>query len=318
MIPGARRPVFVVSAAETTGIFVHDLSMKLHTKLLAAIVLLVASYAFLYWDVVASLVNDWAVDDNYSHGFLIVPVALYFIWERRGRLGAAVPRPSVAGLVLVIGCMALLVAGVLGAELFLTRVSLLGTVVGAVLFIYGKEHLKILIFPIAFLILMIPIPSIIFNHIAFPLQLLASRFGELALQVAQIPVLREGNVLILAHASLEVVEACSGIRSLISLLTLGIVYGYFTDQRPWVRTTIAAATIPVAIVANGLRIAGTGIAAHRFGQEVAEGFFHTFSGWLVFLAAFCMLFLVQRLVVWLVPQRGTRRSAVASGAAEAS
>jgi exosortase len=152
---------------------------------------------------------------------------------------------------------------------------------------------------------MIPIPAIIFNQIAFPLQLLASQAGEFGLNLAGVPVLREGNVMILAHTRLEVAEACSGIRSLISLLTLGIVFGYFTDSRVGVRLAIAGATIPIAIVTNALRVAGTGIAAHYWGPEAAQGFFHTFSGWLVFLVAFVLMFLATRLLLRVVPPAPT-------------
>jgi exosortase len=151
-------------------------------------------------------------------------------------------------------------------------------------------------FPLLFLLLMIPIPAIIFNQISYPLQLVASRFGELALDVAGIPVLREGNLIHLANTNLEVAEACSGIRSLISLLTLGIVYGYFIDARGWARLVLALATVPIAIVSNGLRVAGTGVAAHIYGPAAAQGFFHMFSGWLIFLLAFLMLFIVQGLI----------------------
>jgi exosortase len=204
--------------------------------------------------------------------------------------------------VLIVGASLLvLAAGVLGAELLLTRVAMLGTIMGTVVFLAGWQYLWALAFPIAFLLLMIPIPSIIFNQIAFPLQLLASRVGEQALSAWGIPVLREGNVIVLANTTLEVAEACSGIRSLVSLLTLGIVYGYFTDPRAGIRVAIALSTIPVAIAANGLRVAGTGIAAHYYGAAAATGFFHTFSGWLVFVASFAMLFVVMRIILWLAP-----------------
>jgi exosortase len=148
---------------------------------------------------------------------------------------------------------------------------------------------------------MIPIPAIIFNQIAFPLQLLASQAAEVSLRGLDIPVLREGNVMILATTTLEVVEACSGIRSLISLLTLGIVYGYFTDRRALVRIALAVATVPVAIFTNGLRVAGTGVAAHYYGPEAAQGFFHTFSGWLVFVAAFALLLLTNWVIQRVFP-----------------
>jgi exosortase len=119
--------------------------------------------------------------------------------------------------------------------------------------------------------------------------------------IANVPVLREGNVLILANTTLEVAEACSGIRSLVSLLTLAIVLGYFSDPRGWVRTLVALSSVPVAIVTNGFRVAGTGIAAHQFGAAAAEGFFHEFSGWLVFVSAFMLMLAVQRAIVRLAP-----------------
>jgi exosortase len=150
---------------------------------------------------------------------------------------------------------------------------------------------------------MIPLPAIIFNQIAFPLQLLASQVGEKVLRLWQIPVLREGNVMFLANTSLEVAEACSGIRSLISLLTLGIVYGYFIDRRVGVRLLIALVTVPVAIVTNALRVAGTGVAAHYYGADAAEGFLHEFSGLIVFAAAFALLFVMVKLIQLLFPPR---------------
>jgi exosortase A len=254
-----------------------------------------------YLPMLRKLVYDWGHDDNYSHGFLIVPIAAYLVWERRDELLAARPSPSTLGLVVVAVSLMMLVAGQLGAELFLTRISLIGVLAGAVLFLYGWEHLRVVWFPLAFLLLMIPIPAIIFNQIAFPLQLLASRFGETVLRLFNIPVLREGNVMTLANTQLEVAEACSGIRSLISLLTLGIVYGYFTDKRFLVRLVIALSTIPVAIVANGLRVAGTGIAAYHYGEEAAQGFFHEFSGWAVFVVSLAMVFVIHRTVLAVAP-----------------
>lgn len=271
--------------------------------------LLVVSFYWTYRRVMGELVRDWWYDDNYSHGFLIVPLALYFAWESREQLRTAVIRPSAIGLLGLAGAMGLLVAGVLGAELFLSRVSLVASLAALIVFVCGWTTLRILMFPVGFLLLMVPIPAIVFNQIAFPLQLFASRVGELTLSTLRIPVLREGNVIVLATTTLEVAEACSGIRSLISLLTLGIVLAHFADQRTWARVVIALATIPVAIVANGLRIAGTGIAAAYFGPQAAQGFFHTFSGWLVFVFAFAMLFAIQRGIAWLVPQVPERASA---------
>ena len=268
---------------------------------LIAIILVLGALLLVYWSVLTSLVQAWATDDNYSHGFFIVPLALYFAWERRQRIAATPIRPSLFGLVIVAGSLFLLVAGLLGAELFLSRVSILGAIAGAILFLYGWPMLRVLIFPLAFMLLMIPLPAIIFNKIAFPLQLLASHVGESTINAMHIPILREGNVLILANATLEVAEACSGIRSLVSLFTLGIVFGYFVDQRPWFRAIIALSAIPVAILANGVRVASAGVAAHNFGAKGVEGLFHEFSGWVVFVLAFVMMLALQRLLQKLLP-----------------
>ena len=262
---------------------------------------MLVALVFVYWDVLRELVYAWYTDDNYSHGFFIAPLAAYFAWERRATFAAKPIKPAVFGLVVVAGSLFLLVAGTLGAELFLTRVSVIGVLTGTILFIFGWQRLSVLTFPLAFLLLMVPLPAIIFNKIAFPLQLLASNVGEYTISSLDIPILREGNVLILANAKLEVAEACSGIRSLVSLFTLGLVFGYFVDQRAWVRGVIALSAVPVAILANGLRVASAGVAAHNFGPAGAEGLFHEFSGWVVFVIAFLMMMVIQRLLQKFLP-----------------
>ncbi len=267
------------------------------TIVIAHLLAIVACFALLYRNVIVKLVNDWATDDNYSHGFLIIPIALYLAWERREKVRALPLNPQPIGLLIVLGSVAVLAAGTIGAELFLTRISIIGTLAGAIVFLCGWQQLRALFFPVAFLVLMVPLPAIIFNKITFPLQMLASQAGEFGIASLNIPVLREGNIIVLAHTKLEVVEACSGIRSLVSLLTLGIVYAYFIDGRAWVRWVISLSAIPVAIVSNAMRITGTGVAAHYYGPEAAEGFFHSFSGWAVFVVAFLAMLAVKQLVV---------------------
>ena len=267
--------------------------MRRHT---AAAVIVLAGVLWTYSGVLSSLARQWANDDNYSHGFLIVPLALFCVWERRQLLSTAEPRPHIAGLVLVVFSLLLFATGVFAAELFLTRISLVGVVTGAVLFVWGREHLRILAFPLALLPLMVPLPALVFNQIAFPLQLLASRVGEAAVAAAGIPVLREGNVLELPSITLAVAEACSGIRSLISLITLAIVLAYFTERRTGARVLVVLSAVPIAVLANAARVAGTGLASHWFGPRAAEGFFHGFSGWLMFAVAFAGLIGIQGLV----------------------
>lgn len=277
---------------------------------LAGLLLVGGGFLVAYRSVILKLVHAWATDDNYSHGFLIVPIALYLAWERRRIFLAAPSKPAGAGMLVIVASVCLLVAGVIGAELFLTRISMIVTIAGIILYLAGWKRLRVVAFPIALLLLMVPLPAIIFNQVAFPLQLLASRCGEQALAMLDIPVLREGNVLVLPNVSLEVAEACSGIRSLTSLLTLGIVFGYLADSRPWVRSAIALSAVPVAIFTNAARVAGTGIAARYYGPAAAEGFLHEFSGWAMFLLAFVVMLLLQRSIAWLTPEHSVFGPAV--------
>ena len=258
-----------------------------------------------YGSVLGGLVNQWESDPNYSHGFFVVPLSLYFAWERREALASAVMRPHWAGLLLIAASLLIYFAGVMGAELFLTRASLIGVIAGSVLFLFGSAHLRVLLFPIAFLLLMIPPPAVLFNQLALPLQLFASRMGEGIIAAAGVPVLRDGNVLHLPSRSLEVVEACSGIRSLISLLMLALVLGYFTDRRIGARIAIAVAAVPLAIVANAVRVAGTGITSEWVSPSAADGFFHAFSGWLMFVVAVFGLVLLQRALLRVGRRRET-------------
>jgi len=262
----------------------------------AAIAAVVVSIAALYTPTLTSLARQWASDDDFSHGFFVIPLAAYFIWERRAAFASTPAKPSLFGLLFTALSLAVFIAGRFGAELYLTRVSLLGVIAGSVLFLGGWRRLGIVAFPLAFLLLMIPLPSIIFNQITFPLQGIASRAGEVVIAAAGVPVLREGNILHVPGRALEVAEACSGIRSLMSLLMLAIVLGYFTERRTGARVAIALAAIPIAIIANAARVAGTGLAAYWISPAVAEGFFHTFSGWMVFVVALAGLLVLQRLM----------------------
>jgi len=185
------------------------------------------------------------------------------------------------------------VVGVLGAELFLSRVSLILLIAGFIVFFLGWDFFYAVLFPWAFLFLMVPIPAIVFNQITFPLQLLASKLASTLLQLMGVPVLREGNVINLPAMPLQVAEACSGIRSLMSLATLSIIYGAVMEPRKLIRITLALASVPIAVVANSLRIVGTGLLVQYWDPDKAEGFFHAFSGWLIFVVSLLMLFFLH-------------------------
>lgn len=258
-----------------------------------------AAWFALYHDVVRRLVSDWRVDENYSHGFFIPLIGAYAIWADRERLAATPRRPQImlGGLVMATAAC-LLFLGVLGAELYLTRISLLLSLIALALYFGGMGWLRRLIFPIGLLLLAMPIPSIIFNQIALPLQLIASDYAARVIKLCGIPALREGNVIELAQMKLQVVEACSGIRSLVSLATLAVVYAYFFESRWRRRIVIVATVVPIAIIANAARVAGTGIMAHYWGVQAAEGFMHSFSGWLVFFVAVLLLLSAAQVMHW--------------------
>ena len=183
----------------------------------------------------------------------------------------------------------------LGAELFLARTAFVISVIGMVLLLGGTAWVRALAFPLFLLFFMIPIPTVVYNNITFPLQLLASRVSTEALNMMQIPVLREGNVLELADQKLSVVEACSGIRSLLSLTFLSLVYGYFFERKVWMRVVLFFSTIPIAIVANASRVTLTGVLAESK-PELAEGFFHTASGWVIFMVALAILLVLHQIL----------------------
>ena len=252
---------------------------------------------WLYFSIVSNLVLQWWQDPNFSHGFFVPAFSAFLLWQDRDRL-AGIPRvPSWWGLPILAMSLSIAVIGVLGAELFLSRVSLILLLAGLVVFVLGWKHFQAVLFPWAFLFLMVPIPNIIFNQITFPLQLLASKVASVLLPLARVPVLREGNVINLPAMPLEVAEACSGIRSLMSLATLPIIYGALMEPRKIIRVVLALASIPIAVAANSLRIVGTGLLVQYWDPEKAEGFFHAFSGWLIFVVSLFMLFLLHRILI---------------------
>lgn len=261
--------------------------------------ILVLLMGWLYSSILARLVAQWWHDPNFSHGFFVPLFSLLVIWQTRSRLVSVPLRPSWVGLPLMIVALSVLVVGVLGAELFLSRVSLLLVIAALIVFFLGWQSFRAVLFPWAFLILMIPIPAILFNQITFPLQLLTSKVASGVLPVIGVPVLREGNVITLPAMSLEVAEACSGIRSLLSLVALSIIYGYLLEKRNSIRVLLALASVPIAVAANSLRIVGTGLLVQYWDPDKAEGFFHLFSGWLIFVVSMILLLLLHQIFCWI-------------------
>ena len=243
----------------------------------------------LYYEIFVGLWYDWDHDPNYSHGFIVPFMSAYFVYERWEQLQKLPPQPHLLGIPLLMLGVAILVIGSVGAELFAQRLSFIVVIAGLALLIFGKRILMTLSLPLVFLLFMIPLPAIVVNTIAFPLQIFAAQTASFCLFNLGIPVLREGNLISLAGSTLEVAEACSGLRSLVALLALGTVYGYFSQRQMWKRWALVLLSIPIAILANAFRVTGTGLLANYWGTEAAEGFYHTFEGWIVFVVAFILL-----------------------------
>jgi exosortase len=293
--------------------------------------LLTAAVAFAYLGVLARLGRFWWEDENYSHGLLIPFVIGYILWAERDRFARIEKRPRVVwGAGVVVAALLALWVGTAGAELFTQRTSLVLLLAGLAVYFWGWRLLRAVFVPLLLLALAIPVPTIVFNKVAFPLQLFASRCAVWAMRLLDIPVLREGNVIELyplgsqTTKRLEVVEACSGIRSLMTLVTLAVVFAYFTNPadedgtggsrlaryRTWRAVLIVLAAVPIAIVTNAARVSGTGILARFYGTQVADGFFHEFSGWVIYIAAFLLLFAFG----WLIDRfNPTRRGGAGRG-----
>jgi exosortase len=271
------------------------------------IAVLTALLAWLYLPVLTRLSQQWWSDPNFSHGFFVPLFSLLLLWQNRSALAHVPRQPSGWGLPVIIFSLCSLIVGALGAEVFLARTSLLLLVTGLIIFFAGWRMLRAVLFPLAFLVFMVPIPAIIFNQLTFPLQIFASKVAAWALPLCGVPVLREGNVINLPAMPLEVADACSGIRSLLSLTTLAIMYGYLMERRILIRVLLALTSIPIAVAANSFRIVGTGLLVQYWDPDKAEGFFHTFSGWLIFVSSLLMLFLVHQLLRAIFRRPGVAR-----------
>jgi exosortase D (VPLPA-CTERM-specific) len=278
--------------------------------------LIAAAVAFLYATVLVKLGNDWWTDENYSHGLLVPFVIGYIIWLEFDELKKAAKNQSVwLGLVVISFALIALLIGTLGAELFTQRISFVLMLAGIGIYFYGVKIIQKLIVPFLLLLLAIPIPQIIFNKIAFPLQLWASQAAVWGIRIFEVPSVRKGNVIELLPrgatqiVGLEVVEACSGIRSLMTLVTLALILAYFTRERRekisdgafdfikdfdfWRTAILMVSAVPIAILTNAARVTATGILTYYYGKQVTEGVWHDLSGWMVFIVAFVLLMLVN-------------------------
>lgn len=245
----------------------------------------------LYFSVLVALVGDWWNDEGASHGFLIPPLVAYIVWQRRHILAALPRRADGRGLLAIAAGCVLLLAGKLAVELFITRMSLVVLLAGLVWTFRGRAQLRALTFPFLLLATMVPIPAVVYNQLAGPLQLLASNIAASVAQALGVSVYRDGNIIYLAQTALGVAEACSGLRSLSSLGIAALMLGWLRCSRPAARILLFACSLPLAVFMNVLRVAGTAVLAD-YDQQLAVGFYHSFSGWLVFVSSLGILLLL--------------------------
>ena len=275
--------------------------------------LIAAALVALYARVLAKLANDWWTDENYSHGLLVPFVIGFIVWSQFDRIKETARDPKFAlGLVSIFFALFLLLGGTLAAELFTRRISFVVMIAGIIVYFFGTKILKILAVPFLLLLLAIPIPQIIFNKIAFPLQIWASQAAIWGIRVFEVASVRKGNVIeILPQGAtqvvaLEVVEACSGIRSLMTLVTLALILAYFTQEKSehadkpfwknfdfWRGALLMFSAIPIAIFTNAARVTATGVLTYKYGKRMTEGTWHDAAGWLVYVAALVLLIAVN-------------------------
>jgi exosortase len=241
-----------------------------------------------YFPILSHLVWQWSNDEDVGHGFFVPVVSLFIVWQRREEILRVERKTAWWGVWIMLWGALQAYLGTMGAELFLQRTAFLITLTGMLLVTGGTALVRALQFPLLLLLFMIPIPTVIYYQITFPLQIFASAVAETSLNFLGIPVLREGNILELANQKLSVAEACSGIRSLLSLSFLSLVYAYFFDNRVWMRWALLIGTVPIAILANSGRVTMTGILS-TFNTDLAQGFFHSLEGWVIFIIALAML-----------------------------
>jgi exosortase len=272
---------------------------RVSTASLAVVGWIAALLVLTYYPIIVRLVTQWSNDDDMGHGFFVPVIAGWIAYQKMQENESVPAVPDWRGLILLFWGAVQQYIGTLGAELFLSRTSLIISIIGAVWLLGGIRYLKIYAFPLFLLIFMVPIPTIIYTRITFPLQLFASQVAETMLNLLGIAVGREGNVLELSNLKLNVVEACSGIRSLLSLTFLSLVYGYFFESNRIVRTLLFLSTIPIAILANAGRVTITGILA-EYKPALAEGLAHEAEGWVIFMIALAMMVGVHQLLsrVW--------------------
>lgn len=243
----------------------------------------------LYGPAILGMAREWYSDANYSHGFLIPLISAYFLWEKRSTLKSLEPAPTLLGYFVLVMGLILYTVGVMGDEMLTVRISFLIVLGGLVLVFGGRKWFTNIRFSLLYLLLMIPLPYFLYNEVAVPLKLFAAKVATMILHVLSYSIYTEGNIIYLPELTLEVADACSGMRYIVSILALAVLIGWFAHKQQWKRIALALCCVPIAVGINVLRIVATAILADRYGSKVAQGFFHELAGLVVFGMAFVLL-----------------------------
>lgn len=259
---------------------------------------------FAYFGGLLELTSRWSKQEEYSHGFFIPLISLWLLWQRRDALRESIGKPSRSGLLLLLVALAALLMGELTAIFILVQYGFLLCLLALVLCLGGRPLLRVTLLPLLLLIFAIPLPYFVDSQLSWRLQLLSSEIGVWVLRALDISVYLEGNIIDLGSYRLQVVEACSGLRYLYPLLSIGFLMGYMFQGPLWQRAVLFLSTVPITVLMNSLRIAVVGLLVERWGIGMADGFLHYFEGWIIFMA--CLMFLLAE--VWLFERLGSRRN----------
>jgi exosortase D (VPLPA-CTERM-specific) len=262
-------------------------------KQIILLCVLLLSYLLFYWGTIQSLINLWMTDGDYSYAFLIPLITGYIIWEKRKQIASTPLGTNWMGGIFFLVFLMISLYGILGSSPSAVRPAIPLMILSITLFCFGTAVFRVLAFPLGVLIFMIPLPTTVQAMIGVPLKLIASKLGVLMMQLFGISVFIEGNVIDLGVTQLQVADACSGLRYILPLFAMGVLFAYFFEKVRWRQLVLVLTTIPIAIIANGFRVGMTGILVSFYGNSAAEGLFHDFSGWLVFMLSFGLLFLLQ-------------------------
>lgn len=273
-----------------------DMNLSMQKNRMIALIAISILFVALYQRVFSGLIYDWSNNPDYSHGYLIPFIALYLVWSQRGKLNQTQSYFSYWGLLFLMLGVGQFIVGSVGAEHFLQSTSMIVIILGTALFLWGWGVMRIVLVPAAYLMFMIPLPAIIWNKFAFSLRLFATEIAVFFIQAMGLIVLREGNVLIMPNATLEVVDACSGLRSLISLLALSALISFMSPFPLWKKWLLFLFAIPIAIISNIIRLIVTVVFSQKFGIDITQGFSHTLSGFLVFCIGIMLFFIAYKLL----------------------